>query len=90
MSKAKATAHGYSEDELYGAEDVSAESEEDLAALDTVSLSRAVLWGTDWTVGTIVDQLKRQTIALDPAFQRRHAWTDERKSRFITRWLIRS
>jgi hypothetical protein len=88
MSKAKATAHGYSEDELYGAEDVSAESEEDLAGLDTISLSSAVLWGTDWTVGTIVDQLKRRTIALDPAFQRRDAWTDERKSRFIESLIL--
>ena len=46
-------------------------------------LSSAVVWGTDWTAATIVDQLRRGAISLDPAFQRRDAWTDDRKSRFI-------
>jgi hypothetical protein len=71
------------EDDPFGQEDVSAESEEDLVGVDAASLSSAVVWGTDWTAATIVDQLRRQTISLDPAFQRRDAWTDERKSRFI-------
>lgn len=63
--------------------DKSAESEEDLAGITAASLRGAVVWGTDWTAGTIVDQLRRKAISLDPAFQRRDAWTDERKSRFI-------
>jgi Protein of unknown function DUF262 len=64
-------------------EDVSAESEEDLVHLNAASMSSAVVWGTDWTAATIADQLRRETISLAPAFQRRDAWTDERKSRFI-------
>lgn len=71
------------QEDLYNEIDVSAESEDDLVGVTAASLSNAVLWGTDWTAATIVDQLKRGTIALDPAFQRRDAWTDERKGRFI-------
>lgn len=76
------------QEDLYEQEDVSAESEEDLTGVTATSLSSAVVWGTDWTAGTIVDQLRRGTIALDPAFQRRDAWTDERKSRFIESLML--
>ncbi|MBI3678955.1 MAG: DUF262 domain-containing protein [Acidobacteria bacterium] len=76
------------EDDPFGQEDASAESEEDLTGIDADSLSSAVVWGTDWTAATIVDQLRRRTIALDPAFQRRDAWTDERKSRFIESLIL--
>lgn len=64
-------------------DDVAAESEEDLTSINAKSLGRAVVWGTDWTAATIVDQLKRGRITLDPEFQRRDAWKDDRKSRFI-------
>ncbi len=73
---------------LYEDGDVSAESEEDLIGVSAASLSNSVVWGTDWTAATIVDQLKRGTIALDPAFQRRDAWTDDRKSRFIESLML--
>jgi Protein of unknown function DUF262 len=72
----------------FGQDDPSAESEEDLTGIDASSLGSAVVWGTDWTAATIVDQLQRQTITLDPAFQRRDAWTDERKSRFIESLIL--
>jgi hypothetical protein len=73
---------------LYDGGDVSAESEEDLIGVTAASLSNAVVWGTDWTAGTIVDQLRRGTITLDPTFQRREAWTDDRKSRFIESLIL--
>lgn len=73
---------------LYEDGDPSAESEEDLTGVTAASLSNAVVWGTDWTAATIVDQLKRGTIALDPTFQRREAWTDDRKSRFIESLIL--
>ena len=43
----------------------------------------AVVTGTDWTTDTILSQLRRQNINLTPRFQRREAWTDDRKSKFI-------
>jgi hypothetical protein len=43
----------------------------------------AVLWSTDWTAETILAQLNRNNIDLDPTFQRRSAWTDKKQSLFI-------
>lgn len=45
--------------------------------------SKVVVFSTDWTTETIVSQIKRGNIDLTPAFQRRDAWTIERKSKFI-------
>ena len=60
-----------------------AESEEDLGTIDPSLLGKAVVTGTDWTADTILGQLKKGNIALDPAFQRRDAWSQARKSKFI-------
>src|SRR3954463_15765872 len=48
----------------------------------------AVVSGTDWTTETIVSQLKRKNIQLDPRFQRRDAWRKDRKSRFIESLIV--
>ena len=48
-----------------------------------VTLTNAVVTATDWTTETILSQLKRGNIELTPRFQRRDAWTDDRKSAFI-------
>ena len=46
-------------------------------------LHGAVVWGTDWTAETIVNQIEKGLIDLSPKFQRREAWDDKRKSAFI-------
>lgn len=46
-------------------------------------ISRIIVAGTDWTTATILDQLVRENIKLNPRFQRRDAWDITRKSRFI-------
>src|SRR5207249_4251838 len=38
---------------------------------------------TDWTIETIVQQMRKGRLDLNPKFQRRSAWTDQTKSRFI-------
>jgi len=60
-----------------------AESEDDLGRIDPSLLGKAVVAGTDWTADTIIKQLEKKNIVLDPAFQRRDAWTVSRKSKFI-------
>jgi hypothetical protein len=45
--------------------------------------SEAVLHSSDWTVETIVSQLTRRNIDINPRFQRRDAWDNGKKSRFI-------
>ncbi len=64
------------------------ESEDDLAPSTLESASQAVVSGTDWTAATIINQLDRGTIELDPSFQRREAWTDTRKSAFIESLIL--
>jgi hypothetical protein len=48
----------------------------------------AVVSGTDWTTETIVSQLERGNIQLNPGFQRRDAWKRDRKSRFIESLIV--
>lgn len=48
----------------------------------------AVLWSTDWTAETILSQLNRNNIDLDPTFQRRSAWTDKKQSLFIESLIL--
>lgn len=43
----------------------------------------AVLYGTDWTVRTLLQQIEQGNIDLSPNFQRRDAWSARNKSRFI-------
>jgi hypothetical protein len=58
------------------------------AASDPLTASKAVLYGFDWTVQTIIAQLADSTINLTPRFQRRDAWTVGRKTRFIESLLL--
>lgn len=59
------------------------ETEEDIGQIDPSILARAVVTGTDWTAETLVKQLEKGSIRLDPIFQRRDAWSENRKSKFI-------
>ncbi|MFF1544677.1 DUF262 domain-containing protein [Streptomyces sp. NPDC058291] len=59
----------------------SGESEEDV--IDRLTAARASISATDWTIETIVTQMRKGRIDLNPKFQRRAAWTNPTKSRFI-------
>jgi len=66
------------------------EQQEDL---DDVELNQdwfhgAVLWSTDWTTETLVSQLLRGNIELNPNFQRCNAWKAPRQSLFIESLLL--
>lgn len=43
---------------------------------------------TDWTTETILSQMRRGNIALNPRFQRRDAWDRARKGRFIESLIL--
>lgn len=49
---------------------------------------QAVVTGTDWTVETILSQMRRGNFDLSPKFQRRDAWDASRKSRFIESLIL--
>ena len=67
---------------LFNEDSQNQESLDDLS-LKLEQLQSAVLWGTDWTAETIVSQIEKGKIDLNPKFQRRDAWDDKRKSTFI-------
>ncbi|TRB03502.1 DUF262 domain-containing protein [Agrobacterium tumefaciens] len=46
------------------------------------------LWSTDWTTETVVSQLRRGNINLNPRYQRRNAWDTKRKSYFIESLIL--
>ncbi|CAI3607694.1 DUF262 domain-containing protein [Clostridium neonatale] len=64
------------------------EDESDLSNNNIERYEEAVIWGTDWTVETIVSQLEKENIDLNPKFQRRDAWSVVEKSRLIESLIL--
>ncbi|PPK75254.1 uncharacterized protein DUF262 [Methylobacter tundripaludum] len=64
------------------------ESDTELDVAQTHQFSEAVLHSADWTVETIVAQLIRGNIEMNPRFQRRDAWNIRRKSAFIESLIL--
>jgi hypothetical protein len=62
------------------------ENEDDIST--SVSFKDAVVLNADWTIETINLQIKKGNIDLQPGFQRRVAWGDERKSRLIESIIV--
>lgn len=62
------------------------EDEDDILA--PVSFKDAVVLNADWTIETINLQIQKGNIDLQPGFQRRVAWDDERKSRLIESIIV--
>jgi hypothetical protein len=59
------------------------ETEDDLGHGDVRAIEQTAVYSSDWTTETVLSQLRRGNIELNPSFQRREAWRDERKSGFI-------
>ncbi|WP_405617565.1 DUF262 domain-containing protein [Streptomyces sp. NBC_01511] len=70
----------HSENELFDDQDG---EENDPGQVSSADVHRAVVTDTDWTTETILSQLRRGNIQLNPHFQRRDAWDRPRKSKFI-------
>lgn len=68
-------------------DDIGAEGEDDISQNEG-SFSQSVIWGTDWTSETINTQLERGNIDLFPKFQRRDAWSNKAKSKFIESLIL--
>ncbi|XVV37211.1 DUF262 domain-containing protein [Streptomyces sp. CA-100214] len=68
-------------DDMLPVDAPSSESEEDV--IDRLTAARASVSATDWTVETVVTQMRKGRIDLNPRFQRRAAWANPTKSRFI-------
>lgn len=51
--------------------------------LRNVDASNIVVYSRDWTIDTILKQIELGNIDLNPSFQRRNAWNDEKRSKLI-------
>lgn len=67
--------------------DAPQETEQDLGELAPEDFD-AVMAATDWTTETLIGQLTKGNIFLNPNFQRRDAWTAPRKSQFIESLIL--
>lgn len=73
----------YEEQATLWADEYDAESD-----LSPTQGHQAVVTGTDWTVETVLSQMRRGNFDLSPKFQRRDAWDAVRKSRFIESLIL--
>lgn len=64
------------------------EDEEDFLRSNNALAFDAAVAASDWTTETIVSQLRKGNIDLDPSFQRREAWQTARKSQFIESLIL--
>lgn len=64
------------------------DAEELRGGADQESPPKLVVFSRDWTVETIVSQIEQGNIDLDPDFQRRNAWQDDRRSRLIESFVL--
>lgn len=69
--------------EKFDNSEIDNEKEEDITNLAVMDLSSMAITGTDWTAETLISQIQKGNIILNPDFQRRDAWTAKTKSRFI-------
>lgn len=51
-------------------------------------ISSLVVYSRDWTVETILRQIEQDNIDLNPGFQRRNAWNDNKRSKLIESLII--
>lgn len=64
------------------------ENEDDSELSSPGLMDGVVVTDSDWTTETILSQLSKGNIQLNPRFQRREAWDDKRKSKFIESLLM--
>ena len=63
--------------------EIGTETEEDTSTPSREQIQQAYVTGSDWTTETIISQLRRGNIDLNPTFQRREVWTQEKMCRLI-------
>lgn len=62
---------------------------DDLAEeVTSAGVGSLVVYSRDWTVETILRQIEQENIDLNPAFQRRNAWNDAKRSKLIESLVI--
>lgn len=66
----------------------SSEDEQDFGPISRAEIASVAIATTDWTTETVLSQLSKRNIQLNPSFQRRDAWEPKRKSQFIESLIL--
>ena len=73
----------YSDDNIYLYDDSEIESDIEDSNVAPKSYSNINIYARDWTANTFMSQIEQGNVDLNPEFQRRNAWDDNRRSRLI-------
>ncbi|MDD2859808.1 MAG: DUF262 domain-containing protein [Acidiphilium sp.] len=69
--------------------DVVGDIDESELLIKSRDFTEMVVAPTDWTISVLADLLKRKKIDLQPNYQRRVAWTEDKMSKFIESLFLR-
>lgn len=78
-------------DDMFNMDELVICDNEELIGDDSVDIDgtkNIIVYSRDWTVETVVNQIEQGNIDLDPAYQRRNAWNDIKKSQLIESYLM--
>lgn len=75
-------------DDLYNDEILKSNEEEVLSSSAENDVSQLVVYSRDWTVQTIIQQINDGNVDLNPDFQRRNVWDNDKRSRLIESLMI--
>ncbi len=64
------------------------DDESDISNLTPDDIRTLTVGASDWTTETLLSQLRRGNVRLDPKFQRRDVWNYQRKSAFIESLIL--
>lgn len=59
------------------------DNQSDSEDIQNMDVSDVVVYARDWTIETIFNQINIENIDLNPKFQRRNAWNDDKRSKLI-------
>lgn len=76
------------EDDQLAAQDLIDDVDDDEEPVELSDVTSAFVTDTAWTTETILSQMRRGNIQLNPRFQRRDAWDRSRKSRFVESLIL--
>jgi uncharacterized FlaG/YvyC family protein len=62
--------------------------ESDINIYEHGQAEEIIVYSRDWTTETIISQINNENIDLSPKFQRRNAWSDEKRSKLIESILL--
>ena len=76
------------EETIYSEETEFTDEEFESNGIKKEDLREIVVFASDWTTETVVSQLKRKSIDINPVFQRRDAWDIRKKSKYIESLIL--